>query len=426
MSKVWVQASSQLRPKLGKFAKDVLGYVQNHPIPGGDSLALLLVPARLRSGRIAWKWPAGSQSVDQSVWQGMADQWLAERSKSLELGDWNGILIQVVQDSDIQGTGAGRMGGEKKTIKGEGLAEFQAVTPKFRLEDLIVPDSLREALLATVSIVEHTELIYEKWGFKNVEPIPRVVLNFFGPPGTGKTMAAHGVAQKLGKKIVIANFAEIESKYVGDSPKNLENIFRVAEAEEAVLFFDEADSFLGKRLTSVTSSSDQAVNSLRSKLLQLLEDFRGVVVFCTNLLRNYDKAFESRILRSLKFDLPDDACRRKLIRQKIPEQVPFAADEELDDRAIGELSSIAEGFSGREIKNAVLQTLCRAAMEGKVAFTVGDFASGFRSAAEEREKVMQERGALSKERADALSGVIRGRLEQGDYATSSPGREPRC
>ena len=318
------------------------------------------------------------------------------------------------------------MGGEKKTIKGEGLAEFQAVTPKFRLEDLIVPDSLREALLATVSIVEHTELIYEKWGFKNVEPIPRVVLNFFGPPGTGKTMAAHGVAQKLGKKIVIANFAEIESKYVGDSPKNLENIFRVAEAEEAVLFFDEADSFLGKRLTSVTSSSDQAVNSLRSKLLQLLEDFRGVVVFCTNLLRNYDKAFESRILRSLKFDLPDDACRRKLIRQKIPEQVPFAADEELDDRAIGELSSIAEGFSGREIKNAVLQTLCRAAMEGKVAFTVGDFASGFRSAAEEREKVMQERGALSKERADALSGVIRGRLEQGDYATSSPGREPRC
>ena len=243
-------------------------------------------------------------------------------------------------------------------------------------------------------------------------------LRFTGPPGTGKTMAAHGVADELGKKIVIANFAEIESKYVGDSPKNLENIFRVAEAEDAVLFFDEADSFLGKRLTSVTSSSDQAVNSLRSKLLQLLEDFRGVVIFCTNLLKNYDRAFESRILRSLKFDLPDDECRRKLIRQKIPLQVPFAAGESLGEATIAELSLIADGFSGREIKNAVLQTLCRVALEGKESFSAKDFIAGFKSAAEERNKVLQEGGGMSRERASALSKEIKAKLEMGDYAKS--------
>ena len=62
-------------------------------------------------------------------------------------------------------------------------------------------------------------------------------------------MAAHCIADALGRKIVIANFAEIESKYVGDSPKNLENIFKTAARENAVLFFDEADSFLGKRFT---------------------------------------------------------------------------------------------------------------------------------------------------------------------------------
>ena len=68
-----------------------------------------------------------------------------------------------------------------------------------------------------------------------------------------------------------------------------------------MLFFDEADSFLGKRIQNVSSSSDQAINSLRSQMLILLEDFEGVVVFATNLADNYDKAFESRICKHISF-----------------------------------------------------------------------------------------------------------------------------
>ena len=412
-------ASAELRPKLGTFARNLMDYLKVHPIPGNDTIAISLVPQRLNAGLIGWKWEAGNKSEDQTVWQALADRWLNERFVGFQLDDnHNGILLRVIDDARQNAGGAKRAIEGKTMIKGEGLAEFTAIEPKFRLEDLIVPDTLKKALLEAISIVKHTELIYEKWGFKNVESTPRIVLNFFGPPGTGKTMAAHGIAEHLGKKIVMANFAEIESKYVGDSPKNLENIFRVAESESAVLFFDEADSFLGKRLTSVTSSSDQAVNSLRSKLLQLLEDYQGVVIFCTNLLKNYDKAFESRILRSLRFDLPDDECRRLLIRQKIPMQIPFSHGENLDETAISEISSIAKGFSGREIKNAVLRTLCRVALDEKESFVVNDFITGFKSAAEERMKVQQE-GALPKERAETLSKVIKGKLGDGDFAETS-------
>lgn len=418
MSSVRIRASARLQPQLRRFAQKVVDYLKVHPVPDDRPVAIELLPARLTAGHIAWEWNVEQHSTELTAWRAMADKWLNENVGDLRMDGCNGVLVRVVTDTPHQACGGKNVTDDKKIIKGDGLAEFFPVQPKFRFSDLIVSDALRSALLSAVSIVKHTDLIYEKWGFRNVEPVPRAVMNFFGPPGTGKTMAAHGVADELGKKIVIANFAEIESKYVGDSPKNLENIFRVAEAEDAVLFFDEADSFLGKRLTSVTSSSDQAVNSLRSKLLQLLEDFHGVVIFCTNLLKNYDKAFESRILRSLKFDLPDDECRRKLIRQKIPHQVPFAEGENLDESTIAELSSIAEGFSGREIKNAVLQTLCKAALEGRESFSANDFIIGFKSAAEERNKVLQEEGGLSKERASALSKEIKAKLEAGDYEKS--------
>ena len=114
---------------------------------------------------------------------------------------------------------------------------------------------------------------------------------------------------------------------------------------------------------------------MRSQLLINLEQFHGIVIFSTNLVQNYDKAFESRILGSIKFDLPDDDCRRALIRQKIPQKVPF--DMPLDEDSIGRLSTLAEGFSGREIKNAVLKVLCRVASQGKRIFSVVDFEEGF-------------------------------------------------
>ena len=110
-----------------------------------------------------------------------------------------------------------------------------------------------------------------------------IILNFYGKAGTGKSMAAEAVAKALGKKIYHINYSELESKYVGETPKNIRKAFECATRDDAMLIFDEADSFLGKRLTSVTQSADYGVNITRSVLLMELEKFAGVVVFTTNL-----------------------------------------------------------------------------------------------------------------------------------------------
>ena len=386
-------------------------YVCDHPMPGQQDAVLELVGMNTENETVwAWEW---ERSTEQIVWQALCDKWLRDHFGDFSSKGVKGLGVKIMHEDKKSGPGDPQT---PALIKGEGLASFQAVVPKFKMDKLIVPDELREKIINTVSIIKNIELIYNEWGFSEVDPTPRAVLNFYGPPGTGKTMAAHGIADALSKKILIANFAEIESKYVGDSPKNLENIFTVAQNEGAVLFFDEADSFLGKRLTSISSSSDQAVNSLRSKLLQLLEDYSGIVIFCTNLVKNYDKAFESRILRSLKFELPDDECRKKMIRQMIPAKVPFAPGETLDENALQSLSETSKGLSGREIKNAILEVLCKAAAEGKREFSVPDFKTGFEVMQREIASLKKERGEVDPERKEKLEKAIKENLATGNYS----------
>lgn len=393
----------ELREILALFQK----HVYEHPIPDVHDAVMEIMEIN-NPDDTAWNWE-WERSDKQMNWQGAFDKWLRDHLSDFSSKGVKGIGIKIMH---------GDKAGESKSsalIEGEGLASFQAIAPKFKMDRLIVPDDLREKITNTISIIKNIDLIYNTWGFSEVDSQPRVILNFFGPPGTGKTMAAHCIADALSKKIIIANFAEIESKYVGDSPKNLANIFTVAKNEDAVLFFDEADSFLGKRLTSISSSSDQAVNSLRSKLLQLLEEHSGIVIFCTNLLKNYDKAFESRILRSLKFELPDDACRKKLIRQMIPAKVPFSNEQELDEAALQSLSDAANGFSGREIKNAVLQVLCKAASEDKREFLISDFKTGFDVLRQEIASMKKERGEIDPERKEKLEKAIKENLRKGNF-----------
>ena len=424
MQRILLKAKKELLPHLKEVSTWFQKYMEIYPPPLQISCVFELSPAKTPDGRFAWSWPSEMKVTDkQMAWKGIFDSWLNGKFPTSISEDIPGILVRILKDdetvaSPVTPTSQTGTEGDSKLIKGEGLATFTAVKPRFQMDDLIVPPEVKEKILNTIAILKNTDLIYNVWGFGEVEPFPKAVLNFFGPPGTGKTMAAHCIANALGKNIIVANFAEIESKYVGDSPKNLENIFTVAKEADAVLFFDEADSFLGKRLTSISSSSDQAVNSLRSKLLQLLEEHTGIVVFCTNLLKNYDKAFESRILRSLKFDLPDTECRKKLISQKIPSKLPFAPGEDLSEEALSELAEIADGLSGREIKNAVLQVLCKAASEGQTSFQIADFKVGFETAQKELEILRKERGEIDKKHAKELETKIGEKLANGDFCVA--------
>lgn len=240
------------------------------------------------------------------------------------------------------------------------------VEPRYRLDQMILEDKILEQLEDVITLVSLQDKIYDQWGFSEVDPKPRAIINFFGPSGTGKTMAAHALAHRFGKKILVLNYADIESKFVGDAPKNLMAAFEIAKEHDALLFFDEADSFLGKRITHVSQSADQAVNSLRSQMLMLLEEHSGTVIFATNLMENYDSAFQSRILRHIQFSLPVPELRLALIRKMMPAKLPHKG-EDFTEEHLGKLVELSAGFSGREIKNAMLNGIIRSARNGEHA-----------------------------------------------------------
>lgn len=331
------------------------------------------------------------------------------------------VLVKIDFSSSAKSGGSTVPEGDKKRKGDADLASFSATEPIYSFDQIILPEERLKEIGETIEILRNRDLIYNRWGFSEVDPAARAILNFFGPPGTGKTMTAHAIAKKLGVKILAANFAQIESKYVGDAPKNLERAFEAASRENALLFFDEADSFLGKRVTNVQHSSDQALNSLRSNLLIHLESFSGVVVFCTNLAKNYDSAFESRILRHLKFELPNRDARIAILKKHIPQSVPFVNDSRPTDEEFGEIADIGEGLSGREIKNGVLKTLCMvAARDGADAkFSIADFLEGFKQQKEETEKLRKESGKLSEGEQGTLSKQIRENIEKGNYSVKS-------
>ncbi len=254
-----------------------------------------------------------------------------------------------------------RFAGRDELSVGERAERYTATDPLWGMDRLIAPGSLLDELDAVVRMAELESLVFDTWGMRAIEPFPRSVLNFHGPPGTGKTMAAHAVASSLGRSIIAASYADIESRYHGDGPKNVEALFFAAQRDNAVLFIDEADSLLSKRLTNVTQGSEQAINSMRSQLLICLERHRGVVIFATNLIENYDAAFETRV-RNIRFSLPDEEARAAIWRAHLPKQLPLA-----DDVDIPHLAERSDGFCGREIKQAVLDAVFRAARRGCVA-----------------------------------------------------------
>lgn len=224
--------------------------------------------------------------------------------------------------------------------------------PSFSLdEDLILPAETRIQINECLAKLRHHKTIYTDWNFASVDPLGMgTVLNFYGPPGTGKTLAAEALAGTLGLPFISIGIAEIESKFMGETAKNIQRAFAETAESGAVLFFDEADTLLGKRLSSVTQGVDNEVNSMRSTMLIELERFEGIAVFATNFAKNYDEAFRSRISYHVKFDLPDLQARRSLWDRMLVREIPIAGERE---ELIDWCAELSEGLSGREIRTCM-------------------------------------------------------------------------
>ncbi len=244
----------------------------------------------------------------------------------------------------------------QRVTASERTAETADAPPQFlarkslrTLDDLIVSGAVRRRVDLAIKQLTHHHELYHEWNLKKIDPYRAgTAVNFYGAPGTGKSLAAEALAAQLSRTFIDVNYAEIESKYVGDTSKNIVRSFEQAAASNAVLVFNEADSILGSRLSNVTQSADHSVNVSRAVMLSQLDAFDGLVVFTTNFPRNYDAAFVRRILVHVEFDLPDEATRARLWRHLIPEELPLEPGFSFE-----RLAAASDGLAGGDIVNAV-------------------------------------------------------------------------
>jgi len=234
------------------------------------------------------------------------------------------------------------------------------ITPRRTFEDVILPPATRRALDQALVHVTRHDLIFHRWGLGQRHPTGlSLAFNFAGPPGTGKTICAEAIANALGRKLLLVRYAELESMWAGETPKNVAAVFRLAREENAVLLFDEADAIASRRATaSLDHGYVREANTVVNVLLRELESFNGVVIFATNLAANFDPAFERRIRTHVLFEMPGIEEREQIWRvQMHPTLTPLADD--VDFRALAERY---EG-SGGDIRNAVLKAAIAAASE---------------------------------------------------------------
>ena len=227
------------------------------------------------------------------------------------------------------------------------------------MADVVVSPQTRRTLEQALAQVRNHSLIFGRWGLGERHASGRgLAFNFAGPPGTGKTICAEAIAHALGKKLLVVDYAEAESMWVGETPKNIVATFRAAVEQNAVLFFDEADAIATRRSAGTPLPHDRESNLTVNVLLRELEAFNGIVIFATNLAANFDPAFERRIRTHVLFEMPGVEERAQIWQLQIhPKKTPLAAD--VDFRRLAERYAV----SGGDIKNAVIKAAAAAAAE---------------------------------------------------------------
>lgn len=228
----------------------------------------------------------------------------------------------------------------------------------FTWDDLVVSDDQKRKMQMICNQVKYRNVVDEDWGFRKKTPYGRgLCALFYGSPGTGKTMAVQVMANELGIDLYRIDLSQLTSKYIGETQKNISNLFNKAKNINAMLFFDEADSMFAKR-SEVKDSNDRYANADTAFLLQKLEDYEGITILATNYVNNIDDAFKRRIKFMINFVFPTPEVRLMLWKKILPASAKV--DETLD------FEFFAENFelSGSNIKEILTNAAYLAASEG--------------------------------------------------------------
>jgi AAA+ superfamily predicted ATPase len=229
------------------------------------------------------------------------------------------------------------------------------ISPTRTWDDIVLSPDRKALLQSVVDRYHHANVVYDSWGFA-ATPSRGLVALFSGPSGTGKTLASEIIAGALGLDVFKLDLSSVVSKYIGETEKNLEQIFDAASAGNMVLFFDEADSLFGKR-SEVKDARDRYANIEVSYLLQRLEAYDGLVILATNFEKNVDEAFLRRIHVRVEFSMPGVEERRTIWEANLPAGAPLG---EID------VDWLAHRFelSGAAIRNAAIHAAFAAAASG--------------------------------------------------------------
>jgi AAA+ superfamily predicted ATPase len=242
------------------------------------------------------------------------------------------------------------------------------ITTKLGWEDLVLAPEVLEEIENIKTWLEHSETIMEEWGLrKAIKPGYRSL--FYGPPGTGKTLTATLIGAAAGADVYRIDLSKVVSKYVGETEKNLANVFDQAQNKNWILFFDEADALFGKR-TQTSSANDRYANQEVSYLLQRVEDFPGVVILATNLKANIDEAFARRFQSVIYFPKPDPEQRLRLWEGTLNARCRLA-----DDVRLEKLAEDHE-LSGGAIINVVRYGAVKALQMNRAAISYHDLTKG--------------------------------------------------
>lgn len=224
-------------------------------------------------------------------------------------------------------------------------AEF--ITTELTREDLVLPPVTSQQIAELENWVKHQDTLMYKWNMKRlIKPGYRAL--FHGPPGTGKTLTALIVGKNTNRDVFRIDLSMVVSKFIGETEKNLSQLFDRAKNKDWILFFDEADALFGKR-TSVRDAHDKYANQEVAYLLQRIENHNGLIILASNFKINIDEAFIRRFQSVVYFPLPSAMERLQIWKKALPNRDDLKRPTETD------LSSIAKKYeiTGAGIVNVV-------------------------------------------------------------------------